>query len=148
MDGRAEEASTRLTSGSPAWRAPISRQRVRGSRSSGITCRTRLYVSGTTATDQNGHVVAPGDAAAQTRFALERIRKALALADASLSDVVRTRICVTDIAQWEAVGRVHGEVFGDILPTATMVEVSALIDPDLVVEIEADAVVGNAPDLI
>ena len=92
--------------------------------------------------------MAPGDAAAQTRFALERIRKALALADASLSDVVRTRICVTDIAQWEAVGRVHGEVFGDILPTATMVEVSALIDPDLVVEIEADAVVGNAPDLI
>jgi enamine deaminase RidA (YjgF/YER057c/UK114 family) len=86
----------------------------------------------------------PGDGpAAQTREALRRIEIALNEAGASLSDVVRTRIFVTDISAWQEVGLVHAEVFGDIRPVATMVEVSALISPDLVVEIEADAIVAD-----
>ncbi len=100
-------------------------------------------MAGTTATDENGHVVAPGDAEAQTRYAVGRIRRALESAGASLQDVVQTRIYVTDILKWEAVGRVHGEVFGSIRPVAMMVEVSNLIDLNLVVEIEADAVVTD-----
>lgn len=87
---------------------------------------------------------APGDgAAAQTRAALHRIEAALGEVGASLSDVVRTRIFVTDISCWREIGAVHAEVFSDIRPAATMVEVSALIEPDLVVEIEADAYVGS-----
>ncbi len=94
-----------------------------------------IAVAGTTA---------PGDtAAAQTREALRRIEVALGEVGASLSDVVRTRIFVTDISCWREIGAVHAEVFGDIRPAATMVEVSALIAPDLVVEIEADAYVGS-----
>ena len=85
----------------------------------------------------------PGDIAAQTRDALGRIEIALAQAGAALADVVRTRIYVTDISRWREVGAVHAEVFGDIRPAATMVEVSALIAPDLLVEIEADAYVGS-----
>jgi enamine deaminase RidA (YjgF/YER057c/UK114 family) len=100
-----------------------------------------VYVTGTAAVDENGGVVAPGDAAAQTDFILWKIERALADLGASLGDVVRTRIYVTDIAQWEAVGRVHGRFFADILPATTMVEVAALIDPAMLVEIEADAVV-------
>ena len=97
------------------------------------------WVSGTTAT-VDGVAAFPGDAAAQTRQVLETISTSLERAGFSLADVVRTRMYVTDISRWEEVGRVHGEVFGDIRPAATMVEVSRLIDPGHLVEIEVDAV--------
>ena len=99
-----------------------------------------IYVTGTTSTDEHGQVVGEGDARAQTLQALANIDQALLRLGASLADVVRTRIFVTDIARWEEVGRAHGEVFGQILPATTMVEVSRLIDPRMLVEIEADAV--------
>jgi reactive intermediate/imine deaminase len=102
-----------------------------------------VWVSGTTATDAEGRVVAPGDAAAQTRQVLENVQAVLARAGARLSDVVRTRMYVRDIRDWEAIGRVHGEYFGSIRPAATMVEVSRLIDPDLLVEIEVDALLSD-----
>ena len=102
-----------------------------------------IWVSGTTATDEHGKVVGVGDAAAQARYALQKIGRALAEAGVSFSDVVRTRTFVTDISKWEAIGRVHGEIFCKIRPAATMVEVSKLIDPDHLVEIEVDAFVGD-----
>jgi enamine deaminase RidA (YjgF/YER057c/UK114 family) len=98
-----------------------------------------IYVTGTTATDEQGQLVGEGDARAQTLHALANIERALARLGASMADVVRTRIYVTDIARWEEVGRAHGEVFGAILPATTMVEVSRLIDPRMLVEIEAEA---------
>jgi enamine deaminase RidA (YjgF/YER057c/UK114 family) len=100
-----------------------------------------VFVAGTTALDE-GKVVAPNDAEKQTDFVLQKIGRALNQAGASFADVVRTRIFVTDIKAFEAVGRAHGRVFSDIRPACTMVEVSGLADPALVVEIEADAVVG------
>ncbi len=101
----------------------------------------QVWVSGTTATDAAGRIVGKGDAYAQTRQAIANIEGALTRAEARLADVVRTRIYVTDIAQWEAIGRAHGEAFGAIRPATAMVEVSRLIDPDMLVEIEADAFV-------
>ena len=101
-----------------------------------------IAVTGTASVDDRGEVVGAGDPAAQTRRCLEIIAQTLERLDASLADVVRTRIYVTDIAQWEAVGRVHGEVFGAIRPATTMVQVAALIDPRMLVEIEADAIVA------
>lgn len=98
-----------------------------------------VHVAGTAAVDAQGKTVAPGDAAAQTRFILKKIEAALAEAGATLAHVTRTRIYVTDISQWEAVGRAHGEAFRDIRPATSMVEVKALIAPELVVEIEAEA---------
>jgi enamine deaminase RidA (YjgF/YER057c/UK114 family) len=88
----------------------------------------------------DGAVAHPGDAAAQTRQALAIITAALERAGFTMNDVVRTRIYVTDISRWEEVGRAHGEVFGDVRPASTMVQVAALIDPEMLVEIEADAV--------
>jgi len=102
-----------------------------------------IYVSGTTATDAEGNIVGIGDPYAQTQQILANIASALKRAGATLNDVVRTRIFVIDIAQWEVVGRAHGEVFGKIRPACTMVQVAKLIAPELLVEIEADAIVAE-----
>jgi enamine deaminase RidA (YjgF/YER057c/UK114 family) len=103
-----------------------------------------VWVSGTTATDSQGKVVGVGDPYAQTKQILTNLASALERAGTSLEHVVRTRIFMTDIAQWEAVGRAHGEVFGTIRPACTMVEVARLIAPELMVEIEADALVPDS----
>ncbi|CAN5693467.1 MAG: RidA family protein [Rubrobacter sp.] len=100
-----------------------------------------VYVSGTTATDGSGGFVGVGDARAQTAQALSNVKVALEAAGAGLSDVVRTRIFVVDIDDWEAVGRVHGEFFGNVRPATSMVEVRRLIAPEILVEIEAEALI-------
>jgi enamine deaminase RidA (YjgF/YER057c/UK114 family) len=102
----------------------------------------RVFVSGTTATDGHGGIVGIGDPAAQARQCIANIEAALVQVGASLDDVVRTRIFVVDIARWEEVGRAHGQAFGAIRPACSMVEVSRLIAPEILVEIEADAVIG------
>src|SRR3954466_8499142 len=104
-----------------------------------------VHVAGHTAI-REGRVVGAGDAYMQARVALEIIVEALAACEASPADVVRTRMYVTDIRDWEAVGRAHGEVFAGVRPASTLVQVTALIDPDLLVEIEAEAVVGSSDD--
>jgi len=123
-----------LVSSGTAWEPIVGYSRA-------VRVGNQVFVAGTTATDAAGQIVGKGDATAQTRQIMANLERALTLAGATLADVVRTRIFVTDISQWEAIGRVHGEVFGAIRPAATMVEVRRLIDPDLLVEVEVDAVI-------
>jgi enamine deaminase RidA (YjgF/YER057c/UK114 family) len=105
-----------------------------------VVIGNQLEVSGTVATDEAGNVVGPGDPEAQTRFILQKIERIVSDAGFTLSDIVRTRMFVTDLSKWEAVGRVHGEFFRDIKPVTSMVEVSALIGPEYLVEIEVTAI--------
>ena len=102
-----------------------------------------VYVAGTTATDEKGNVVGKGDPYVQTRQALRNIELALIKAGATMKDVVRTRVFVKDIEDWDIVGKAHGEVFGQIRPASTMVQISGFVDPRMLVEIEADAVVAD-----
>ena len=100
---------------------------------------TRIYITGTTATDDDGGIVGIGDGYAQTVAAIRNIERALHQAGASLANVVRTRMFVTDISRWREYGKAHREFFGDVRPCATMVEVRALIDPRMLIEIEVEA---------
>ena len=122
-----------ISSGS-AWEGTVGYARA-------VRVGNLIEVAGTTAIDDRGEVVGPNDPYRQAAFVLEKIGLALAAAGAGFEHVVRTRMFVTDIARWEEVGRAHGEVFRDIRPAATLVQVSSLVRPDLLVEIEATAVV-------
>lgn len=120
-----------ISSGVP-WESTIGYSRA-------VRIGNHIWVAGTTATNEHGEIVGKGNAAEQTRYVLQKIERALEEAGASLQNVVRTRLFVTNIGDWELIGRVHGEFFGEVRPAATMVEVSKLIDAEHLVEIEVDA---------
>ncbi|HEY8173854.1 MAG TPA: RidA family protein [Dehalococcoidia bacterium] len=123
-------------SGGSSWEPVVGYSRA-------VRVGEHIFVAGTTAVDAEGRVIGEGDAYAQTIAALRIIETALTKAGASMRDVVRTRMFVTDVSRWEEYGRAHGEIFGDVRPATTMVEVARLIDPAMLVEIEADAVVSS-----
>jgi enamine deaminase RidA (YjgF/YER057c/UK114 family) len=127
---------THVSTGTP-WEPLVGYSRA-------VRVGNQIFVSGTTATDGSGAIIGVDDAGAQARQALSNIVHAIEQAGGRVTDIVRTRIFVTDIARdWEAVGRAHGAIFGDIRPATSMVEVRALIDPRMLVEIEAEAVVAT-----
>lgn len=123
-----------ISSGAP-WEKTVGYSRA-------VKVGKQVFVAGTTAHDKDGNVIGGDDAYLQTKRVLEIIMAALEEAGADIRDVVRSRIFITNIDDWEAVGKAHGEVFGDIRPAATMLEISKLIDPRMLVEIEVDAIIG------
>lgn len=126
----------RLVSSETEWESRVGYSRA-------VRAGPHVHVSGTTATDDNGSVVGEGNARKQTLKALRNVETALEEVDASLTDVVRTRMFVTDIDRWETIGDAHADVFGDIRPATSMVQVERLISPELLVEIEATAIVAD-----